>query len=45
MNWAHHIQELKSGRTVTFRPHGTSMQGKVESGQLCTVEPAERSDS
>lgn len=40
MNWAsQHIEALRHGRTVTFRPHGNSMQGKVESGQLCTVEP------
>lgn len=26
---------------VSFRPRGNSMTGKVESGQLCTVVPAE----
>lgn len=35
----HHIAKLRAGETVSFRPHGNSMQGKVESGQLCTVEP------
>lgn len=24
---------------MTFRPHGNSMEGKVKSGQLVTVEP------
>ena len=40
MSWAaHHIEKLKAGATVAFRPHGGSMKGRVESGQLCTVEP------
>ena len=40
MGWADkHIESLKNGETVQFRPHGNSMIGKVESGQLCTVEP------
>ena len=40
MSWAtHYIQQLKEGRTVSFRPRGNSMRGKIESGQLCTVEP------
>ncbi|MBK7707105.1 MAG: hypothetical protein IPJ30_15440 [Acidobacteria bacterium] len=40
MGWAApYISELKAGRTVTFRPRGHSMKGKIESGQLCTVEP------
>ncbi len=40
MGWAtHHIEKLKAGETVSFRPRGNSMVGKVESGQLCTVEP------
>lgn len=24
---------------MQFRPRGNSMQGRIESGQLCTVEP------
>ena len=24
---------------MSFRPRGNSMRGKIESGQLCTVEP------
>jgi hypothetical protein len=42
MGWAaHYIEELKARRTVSFRPRGNSMAGKVESGQLCTLEPVE----
>lgn len=40
MGWATpYIAKLKNGETVSFRPCGNSMQGKIESGQLCTVEP------
>lgn len=40
MGWATgHIARLKAGETVTFRPRGGSMTGKIESGQRCTVEP------
>jgi Peptidase S24-like len=40
MSWAtHYIEKLKIGETVQFRPRGKSMKGKVESGQLVTVEP------
>ena len=40
MGWATpYIQKLKQGETVSFRPRGHSMQGKIESGQLCTVVP------
>ena len=40
MSWATpYIQQLQTGRTVQFRPRGASMKGKVESGQLCTVQP------
>jgi hypothetical protein len=42
MGWAtRHIEKLKQGETVQFRPRGNSMSGKVESGQLCTVRPVE----
>lgn len=34
-----HIASLQKGETVQFRPRGNSMTGKIESGQLCTVEP------
>ena len=40
MGWAtHYIAKLKAGEVVQFRPRGASMKGKIESGQLCTVEP------
>jgi hypothetical protein len=40
MGWADgHIARLARGETVQFRPRGNSMTGKIESGQLCTVEP------
>lgn len=40
MGWAiQYIAKLKDGETVSFRPRGNSMKGKIESGQLCTVEP------
>lgn len=40
MSWAtQHIAKLQNGETVKFRPRGNSMSGKIESGQLCTVEP------
>jgi hypothetical protein len=42
MGWATgYIEKLKSGETVSFRPRGNSMTGKIESGQLCTVEPVD----
>lgn len=40
MGWATgHILRLRGGETVSFRPRGDSMRGRIESGQLCTVEP------
>jgi SOS-response transcriptional repressor LexA len=45
MSWATlYIQKLKNNETVTFRPRGNSMTGKIESGQLCTVEPIKNYD-
>jgi hypothetical protein len=45
MGWAsHYIAKLKNGETVSFRPRGNSMSGKIESGQLCTVEPIDPSN-
>src|SRR5205085_8017080 len=42
MGWATgHIERLRTGQRVSFRPRGNSMTGKIESGQLCTVEPVE----
>jgi len=40
MGWASgYIARLRAGEVVAFRPRGASMSGKIESGQLCTVEP------
>jgi hypothetical protein len=40
MGWATvYIDKLKKGETVQIRPRGNSMQGKIDSGQLCTVVP------
>lgn len=40
MGWADgHIARLARGETVSFRPRGNSMTGKIASGDLCTVEP------
>lgn len=40
MSWAtHYIEKLKAGETVQFRPRGNSMKGKINSGQLVTVQP------
>lgn len=40
MGWAdRHIESLKAGEVVQFRPRGTSMSPRIESGQLVTVEP------
>jgi hypothetical protein len=42
MGWAsEYITRLQRGEAVRFRPRGNSMRGKVEPGQLCTVEPVD----
>lgn len=42
MGWATaYIEKLRAGETVSFRPRGGSMSGKIESGQLCTVMPVD----
>ena len=42
MGWAAgHIERLRGGEAVSFRPRGNSMAGKIESGQLCTVDPVD----
>ncbi len=42
MGWAaHYIAALGGGEAARFRPRGDSMRGKIESGQLCTVEPVD----
>lgn len=35
------VQDLKDGKTVKFRPKGGSMTGRIESGNLVTIEPSE----
>lgn len=40
MGWAtQYIEGLQAGKTVSFRPTGGSMEGKISSGQLVTVAP------
>jgi hypothetical protein len=42
MGWATaYVARLQAGETVSFRPRGHSMSGKIESGQLCTVAPVD----
>ena len=42
MGWAtQYIARLQQGETVQLRPRGHSMRGKIDSGQLCTVEPVD----
>ena len=42
MGWAtQYIAQLQRGETVRFRPRGNSMRGKIDPGQLCTVEPVD----
>ncbi len=44
MGWASgYLDALARGQPVSFRPRGNSMAGKIESGQLCTVEPIDPS--
>jgi SOS-response transcriptional repressor LexA len=42
MGWADHAKkELAAGRSVVIRPRGHSMKGKVNDGDMVTVEPVE----
>jgi hypothetical protein len=42
VGWAaNYIVKLIAGETVSFRPRGNSMAGKIASGQLCTVAPVD----
>jgi hypothetical protein len=42
MGWASgYIAKLRQGETVSFRSRGSSVKGKIESGQLCTVAPVD----
>ena len=40
MSWASsYIEDLKAAKAVQFRPRGHSMTGRVNDGELVTVEP------
>ena len=40
MGWVNDTRkELLAGRTVQVRPFGGSMRGRIESGQLVTLDP------
>jgi hypothetical protein len=42
MGWATgYIATLRAGETVSFRSQGDSMAPRIESGDLCTVEPVD----
>lgn len=42
MSWAHHAREaLRRGETIQVRPRGHSMRGKVNDGDLVTLEPCD----
>lgn len=42
MGWAdNYVRRLADGETAAFRPRGNSMKGRIESGQLVTVEPVD----
>ena len=34
-----YVKQLQENKTVSFRPRGSSMKGKIEDGQLVTVSP------
>lgn len=41
MSWAtQYIEQLKLGNVVEFRPHGNSMQPRIQSGDKVTVVPS-----
>ena len=41
MSWANRaIAALQAGEITQCRPHGGSMRGRIESGQLVTLDPA-----
>lgn len=39
MNLKAQIPKLLAGETIKIRPHGNSMTGRINSGQLVTIEP------
>ena len=41
MSWVKEaISQLSQGLEAKVRPHGSSMGGRIETGQLVTIEPA-----
>lgn len=45
MGWAtFHIEQLRKGEPVQFRPRGNSMVGRIESGSLRTVVPVTKEE-
>jgi hypothetical protein len=45
MSWAEKtIAELRAGKIAQCRPHGGSMRGRIESGQLVTLDPTREPD-
>jgi hypothetical protein len=41
MSWADAcIAKLRAGQIAQCRPHGGSMRGRIESGQLVTLDPS-----
>lgn len=40
MGWAtHHMSRLRAGETITCRPRGHSMTGRVNDGDTCVIAP------
>lgn len=45
MSWANRAKQmLREGETVTVRPRGQSMRGRIESGDVVTLEPVTVAD-
>ena len=45
MSWVKDaLASLERGEAAKVRPHGGSMRGRIESGQLVTIEPASAED-
>ena len=38
------LKELRAGRTAHVRPVGSSMRGRIESGQAVTISPVDPAD-
>lgn len=45
MDWHFYESELRDGKRIQFRPHGNSMEPKIHSGNLVTVDPITTTDS